>query len=354
MQLYIQMMPSLLITNHRKLHQLSQTQPFNDELKTKYRNFRNFVSIQILNAKTDHLKKQFESCKSNQIQKWNFIKKILNKNKSDDHKITLKNYNVLISNQKAVATQFNNFFTNVGSELANQFPPPLTNYTQYLNSSEIQPIFTFYEIDAHDIVPIIKQMDTKKAIGHDNIPAKAIKENILVIAPILVFLINFIIRSSCFPDCLNFARVKPVFKKGDKFSKNNYRPISILSAISKIVEKVLSLQIYNFLDDFDILTSKQFGFRKGKNTTLAINELMEQLFKNFGYKLAKVFSIDFSKAFDTINHENLVHKLSLNGFKSCASKLVKSYLSNRKQFVQIGGEVSSMQNISIGVPQGSI
>ena len=98
------------------------------------------------------MKKQFESCKSNQIQKWNFIKKILNKNKSDEHKITLKNENVLISNQKAVATQFNNFFTNVGSDLANQLPPPLTNYTQYLDSSEIQPIFTFYEIDAHGIV----------------------------------------------------------------------------------------------------------------------------------------------------------------------------------------------------------
>ena len=344
-----------LTEKRRKLHQLSQTQPFNEELKTKYRNFRNFVSIQILNAKTDHLKKQFESCKSNQIQKWNFIKKILNKNKSDEHKITLKNENVLISNQKAVATQFNNFFTNVGSDLANQLPPPLTNYTQYLDSSEIQPIFTFYEIDAHDIVPIIKQMDTKKAIGHDNIPARAIKENILVIAPILVFLINFIIRSSCFPDCLKVARVKPVFKKGDKFSKNNYRPISILSAISKIVGKVLSLQIYNFLDDFDILTSKQFGFRKGKNTTLNINELMEQLYKNFDSKLAtQGIFIDFSKAFDTINHEIIVHKLSFNGFKSCASQLVKSYLSNRKQFVQIGGEVSSMQNISIGVPQGSI
>ena len=68
--------------------------------------------------------------------------------------------------------------------------------------------------------------------------------------------------------------MKPVFKKGDKFSKNNYQPISILSAMSKIVEKVLSWQIYNFLDDFDIVTSKQFGFRKGKNTALAINEFL--------------------------------------------------------------------------------
>ena len=135
---------------------------------------------------------------------------------------------VFISNQKAVATQFTNFFTNSGSDLANQLPPPLTNYTQYFDSNKIQPILTFYEIDAHDIVPI----------GHDNIPAKAIKENILVIAPILVFLINFIIRSSCFPDCLNFARVKPVFLKGDKFTKNNYQPISILSAkCQKLLKK---------------------------------------------------------------------------------------------------------------------
>ena len=204
-------------------------------------------------------------------------------------------------------------------------------------------------------MPIIDGLNPSKATGHDRITARAVKENKLVIGPILVFLINLTIKTSTFSDCLKIARVKPVYKKGSKKDKNNYRPISILSAISKIVERILTHQITEYLETYSILTRHQFGFRKGKNTTFAISNLMEQLYENFNCStITQGIFLDFSKAFDTINHDILVQKLCFSGFDQMATQLILSYLSNRKQFVNINGVASQTRIMSIGVPQGSI
>ena len=170
-----------------------------------------------------------------------------------------------------------------------------------------------------------------------------------------MFLINLIIQTSVFPDCLKIARVTPIFKKGEKTNRNNYRPISILSAISKIVEKVLTNQLSDFMELHDLFTESQHGFRKGRNTTGAINNLMEQLYENFNSSaITQGVFLDFSKAFDTINHQILIDKLPFYGLTFRATQVLESYLQNRKQFVMVNGHVSDMRKISVGVPQGSI
>ena len=131
----------------------------------------------------------------------------------------------------------------------------------------------------------------KKATGPDKISPLAIKDNKCFIVPILVFLINLVIETSVFPDCLKTSRVTPIFNKGDKKSPNNYRPISFLSTAVKIEEKILSNQIIIFLESNSILTDCQFGFRKGRNTTSAINLLMEQLYKNFNQTSQKLLTL---------------------------------------------------------------
>ena len=348
-----------LVKKRKDFHDRSRLAPFDIKLQENYRSFRNFVSQQIHTAKISYFKKEFNNCKADQVKRWKFIKMMITgSDKSKDSTITLKtNDQSLSKNSQEVAEIFNTFFTSVGSNLADKLPPTDANFTDYFAPQiewDSRPKFSFYVVDSTDILPIVDNLQTKKATGPDKISSRAIKENKLIILPILTYLVNLVIENSVFPDCLKIARVTPIFKKGDKQSTNNYRPISILSTISKIVEKILSNQITDFLETNSILTDCQFGFRRGRNTTTAINKLMEQLYENFNL-CNSTFGIflDFSKAFDTINHEILVKKLLYNGFLPCATSLIENYLKNRKQYVVLNTAVSQYRDINIGVPQGS-
>ena len=348
-----------LSRKRKKLHDNCKLQPFNTKLHEQYRAFRNFVSAKIAETRNAHFKTEFTNCKDNQVRRWRFIKKVLNRNeKTENCDIRLKSENdTLLENPLQVSEAFNEYFTTIGSNLANQLPRPLTTFDSYFDRDSLftSTRFDFYEIETHDILPVIDSLDVKKATGFDNIPARAIKENKIIIAPILMFLINLIIQTSVFPDCLKIARVTPIFKKGEKTNRNNYRPISILSAISKIVEKVLTNQLSDFMELHDLFTESQHGFRKGRNTTGAINNLMEQLYENFNSSaITQGVFLDFSKAFDTINHQILIDKLPFYGLTFRATRVLESYLQNRKQFVMVNGHVSDMRKISVGVPQGSI
>ena len=155
------------------------------------------------------------------------------------------------------------------------------------------------------------------------------------------------IHTSKFPDSQKIARVKPLFfKKGSKFDTNNYRPISVLTAISAI-------QLH--FEKNNLSYDDQFGFREEKNTCLAISKLMENLYESFNRSEIKqgVF-LDFSKAFDSIDHNILLKKLPYYHFTSSAIKLMSSYLTDRSQYVKLGDHCSTMRKISIGVPQGSV
>ena len=134
----------------------------------------------------------------------------------------------------------------------------------------------------------------------------------------------------------------------------NYRPISTLSAIAQIFEKLVCKQIVNYLEKHEILYEFQFGFRKGHSTAQAIAEITDNLRKaidNNQYSCG-VF-LDLSKAFDTVNHAILLEKLQLYGIRGVALQFFTSYLVNRHQFVQLGNTVSSAQTITCGIPQGS-
>lgn len=217
------------------------------------------------------------------------------------------------------------------------------------------PSFNFSPINADAVTKIINGLKCKSSFGIDglsNILLKSIKE---YISEPIALIINQSFRTSIFPDKLKIAKVLPLFKKGDATSLTNYRPISILSSVSKIFERAIHNQITEHLESHKLLHPSQYGFRKHYSTELAGVHLVDSIVKklNDRYKSVGIF-MDLSKAFDTLDHTILVSKLSYFGFSLDACNLIKNYLYNRWQYVDLEGHASKSKLLSTGVPQGSI
>ena len=160
-----------------------------------------------------------------------------------------------------------------------------------------------------------------------------------------------------FPDACKIAKVKPLFKKGSKTDPSNYRPISLLPLLSKVFERVVLNQTEEFLSLNKVLYDYQSGFRKNDSKDTCRSFLNDRLkgLKGFGDGLVTgMILIDLQKAFDTINHDILLKKLSIIGFSDHSVKWFQSYLSNRKLTVNLENFFSEVSNISCSVPQGSI
>lgn len=158
-----------------------------------------------------------------------------------------------------------------------------------------------------------------------------------------------------FPDKLKIAKVCPIYKAGEKTELSNYRPISLLSSFAKIFEKVIASRLLAFIDEHNLFSSSQFGFRKNHSTYMALLALYDKVSEAVDNNEFSVgIFIDLSKAFDTLDHEILLKKLESYGIRGNAYLLLKSYLSNRQQFVLFNQTQSSHKYIQCGVPQGSI
>ena len=206
-----------------------------------------------------------------------------------------------------------------------------------------------------EIIHIIDSLDETKSSGSCNIPVSTIKISKHLIAKHLSDICNTSFRDGIFPDINKIAKIIPIHKKGSKNDVNNYRPISLLSIFSKIMEEVMITRLNSFLTENEIICPNQFGFRPGFSTThalLSITECIKSTIENKKYGCG-VF-VDLKKAFDTVNHQILLSKLEHYGIRDITLKLFKSYLERRKQFVSINGIVSDTREVTCGVPQGSI
>lgn len=175
-----------------------------------------------------------------------------------------------------------------------------------------------------------------------------------VISPALSELFNESVISGSFPDVLKLGRVRPIHKKGNVTKRENFRPITTLHIISKVFEKLMYARLISFFNRFNILSSNQFGFQTSRSTADALLVFLDSAFASIEARqqILAVF-LDFSKAFDTVDHEILLRKLEHVGIRGQIYAWFASYLENRKQFVCIGDERSPNTDINVGVPQGS-
>ena len=189
----------------------------------------------------------------------------------------------------------------------------------------------------------------------DNLAGKFLKEGASVLVTPVTAICNLSIKLSAFPDKCKFAKLKPLFKKGSKTEAKNYRPISLLPLISKIIERVIYDQTQNFLDKNEVIYKYQSGFRSNHSTNSCLSYLSNKVLTSFDQgMLTGMILIDLQKAFDTIDHEILLQKMNYLGFSDPTIKWFESYLSNRIFKVNVGDEYSGPGDLSCGVPQGSI
>ena len=206
-----------------------------------------------------------------------------------------------------------------------------------------------------EITNHINQLDSKKSAGHDGFTAKFLKVSSPIIVDSLTEIFNNSISTGNYPDEMKIAKCIPIYKKGKRNDPSNYRPISILSTINKIFEKILYTRLYKYLTKFDILYNYQYGFRKNHSTIQALIEITDYLKTAIDEKkIVSGIFLDLTKAFDTVNHNILLAKLHNYGIRGVANDLLRSYLTNRYQYVSIGNTSSSKQPIKCGVPQGSV
>ena len=171
-----------------------------------------------------------------------------------------------------------------------------------------------------------------------------IKQSKSIISEPLSKLFNSCMATGYFPEKLKTGKITPIFKKGNKEHMENYRPVSTLPVFGKIFEKVIYSRLHNFLVSKGILTDSQFGFRKGHSTAHAIHHSVDIIKRAHKLKQHVIgIFIDFSKAFDTLNHDILLKKLDHSGIRGTSNKLIKSYLTGRKQYTNFSGYDSDCQ-----------
>lgn len=207
----------------------------------------------------------------------------------------------------------------------------------------------------NEICDIIKSLKNRKSPGIDEIRAETIKEILEYISEPLAFLINKIFTTGVCPRSFKVAVVKPLFKQGDKTEVTNYRPISLITSFTKIFEKVLKRRIDVYTKKFNLISHMQFGFKEKQSTQDALSCLTTKIYEALdANKMALCIFLDLTKAFDSVSHTQLLDTLEEIGIRGKILDLIKSYLSDRVQYVEVNSVRSEASTIQYGVPQGTV
>ena len=338
-----------------KLYKKAIKKEKSHSLYCKYIKFRNKFNIIKRLIKARYYSDELEENKHDIKATWKIMKAAMNKlnNKSNTPHI-IKHKGNTITEQKTIVNAFCDYFTNVGQEYANNIPKTNKLPKMYMKNKQMNTMY-LNPTDPEEISNIINRLKPKNSSGHDNINSKLLKSLVSEIKLPVSILTNLSLSNGIFPDIYKLAEVVPIFKAKNKEEVTNYRPISLLPTLSKILEKVIHKRTYSYLQKNKILYNSQYGFRPKHSTNDAITELITDITENLEDKTNTITTfLDLSKAFDTIDHNILLNKLEHYGLRGKSQKWFKSYLTNRKQYVKINNHKSNTQNVSCGVPQGSV
>ena len=281
---------------------------------------------------------------SNQKRFWNYVKSL----RRDNCGVApLRDNGILnsapIDKANILNRQYESVFTredtsNIPSPSGNPYP-------------DMAPI----EISEEGVKKLLKNSNPHKASGPDEIPAKVLKECADEIAPYLTIIFTKSLLDGCIPEDWKRANVSAVFKKGDRHSAANYRPVSLTSLCCKVQEHILTSNIRRHLGNHEILTDAQHGFREKRSCETQLLTLSHELASNLDSgRRTDLIILDFAKAFDKVPHERLLRKLDFYGIRGLTLGWIRAFLSNRTQTVVVDGTRSAPAPVISGVPQGTV
>ena len=327
---------------------------YNTALQVKYKEQKKQVKQLINKSRSEHYNKKLEDDRGNSSAIWNTLKQRVPSNKTKICPLLLQD-KTIISDE---INRFNTYFANVGKETFEKSHQSLSNIDSdsQLNARDTTNptcnMFRPQPTDSQTIILVLKQLKNSSSHGSDDIPTRFLKESLPFIINYLTCIINTSITTGIFPSPWKHSIVVPIFKGGDASDPKDYRPISLLSIISKILEKVVTSQLVQHLEGNHLLNNAQHGFRAALSTESALLTLSNKLYKNIDNgNISLVTLCDLSKAFDSVDHNILLKKLKEVRVDTF---WFKDYLHNRTQSVRIDKHMSCKLDVSHGVPQGSV
>ena len=322
-----------------------------------FRKYNSVYRTTIKKAKTSYFYSKFTEYSKDIKKTWSLLNSIIS-SKKKSHSVP----EIFTDDKKSyvgsaeIAEGFNDFFVNVGPRLSSYIPDSNVSFETYLKEPSKEN-FVFANITPEIILETVSKLKPKNSSGKDNISTKLLMEIVNSIVFPLAHLFNLSFKTGYIPSDYKCAKIIPIFKTDEKDKFNNYRPISILPALSKLLEKIAATQMFKYLNKFDIFYQHQYGFRPKHDTNQPLLHLMNKIYENLN-KPQPEFTLgiflDLKKAFDCCDLNILLKKLEYYGFKNVANTWFQNYLCNRTQYVCINGIFSKEKTVVCGVPQGSV
>ena len=316
---------------------------------------KNEVKILLSSAKEEFVKAKLEEHETNPRKFWRTINEISgigkNKNSRKCTKIVDKKNNVL---EKQEAADFlNDYYANVGPNLAKAHK---NKWEKDKCNIETTSSFSFNWVTEFEVKCLIKEIKITKSTAVEGLSTRLLKDAFEMLSFELTYLYNSCLQFGIFPEEWGLSKITPIPKTNlNSADPSNWRPISQICLLGKLLEKIIHNQLYHYLEVNNILSPNQYGFRKGLSTGLAIFDVLKELHENWNDKnFTGCIFIDFSRAFDTIDHQILAQKLDLYGLDFTSQKFMREYLSSRQHNTTISGCQSSNASVTYGTAQGSI
>ena len=327
---------------------------YNTILRESYKEQKKKVSSLLNESRKDYFREEFRKNKNDITASWKLAKNVIS-NGCNKKVSAPQNKNNLVTK----AESFNEFFSNVGKSTFDKTQEELLrlnsvpgNVQENSRDTDSLRCFKPAPVDCETVILTIKNLKETSACGSDGISLRFIKDSLFVIAFYITIIINTSIVTKIYPDSWKYPYVIPAFKGGDSEDISNYRPISLLPIISKILEKIIANQLTTYLETNDLLSNSQHGFRPKLSTETALLKITDRIYHNMdNRKVSLLLLLDLSKAFDSVHHKILLEKCrSL----SIDPSWFANYLENRFQSVKLENVVSSPKTVNFGVPQGSV